>query len=142
MPVQAAKPPAAASAVLAAASRPARPARDPNAILAGAQVPETAAPSPREMAASVVARSAKTGADPFVYFVQIGAFSREEDAEAQRAKLALQGFGAKVTEREQAGRVVYRVRLGPFDHKDDAETSQTKLQSAGSEAALVRIFRQ
>ena len=54
----------------------------------------------------------------------------------------MQGFTAKITEREQAGRPVYRVRLGPYDFKEDAESYQTKLQAAGSEAAIVRIFRQ
>ena len=44
------------------------------------------------------------GADPFMYFVQAGAFRTAEDAEAQRAKLSLMGIEAKVTEREQAGR--------------------------------------
>jgi cell division protein FtsN len=77
-----------------------------------------------------------------VYFVQSGAYSREEDAEAARAKLAMQGFAAKITEREQSGRPVYRVRLGPYDFKDDAESYQNKLQAAGSEAAIVRIFKQ
>ena len=132
---------AAASAPLpaSAASRPAKPARDPAAILAGQPVPD---PTPAEKAASVVARSAKPGVDPFVYFVQAGAFAREEDAEAQRAKLAMQGFAAKVTEREQSGRQVYRVRLGPFDFKEDADSYQAKLQAAGADAAIVRIFRQ
>ena len=54
-------------------------------------------------------------ADPFIYFVQAGAFARPEDAEQQRARLAMMGFEAKVTEREQSGRTVYRVRIGPFD---------------------------
>jgi cell division protein FtsN len=122
----------------AASGVPAKPARDPAAILAG----QDTAPPPRAAAASgVAAASTKPDAEPFVYFVQAGAYSREEEAEQQRAKLAMLGFAAKVTEREQSGRPVFRVRLGPFDQKETADAAQARLQAAGSEAALVRIFR-
>jgi len=40
--------------------------------------------------------------DPFTYFVQVGAFRGADEAEAQRARLAMLGFDAKVSEREQA----------------------------------------
>ena len=49
-----------------------------------------------------------------MYFVQTGAYTRSDDAEQQRARLALMGMAAKITEREQAGRTVYRVRVGPY----------------------------
>ena len=75
-------------------------------------------------------------------YVQVGAFTRAEDAEAQRAKLAMQGFSAKVSEREQAGRTVYRVRLGPFDTKGEADALQSRLQGAGVEGQLVRVQKQ
>jgi cell division protein FtsN len=71
--------------------------------------------------------------------VQAGAFRTPEDAEQQRAKLLLMGLTARVSEREQAGRVVYRVRLGPFDKKDDADKAKARLDSGGIEAALVRV---
>jgi cell division protein FtsN len=73
--------------------------------------------------------------------VQVGAFAKGEDAEQQRAKLAMLGFTAKVTEREQAGRTMYRVRLGPYQLRDEAESTQTKLQLGGETAALVRVER-
>lgn len=75
------------------------------------------------------------------YFVQAGAFTRMEDAEQQRAKLAIQGFSAKVMEREQSGRTVYRVRMGPFDSREEAEGQQKKLEGAGIEANLVAVQR-
>ena len=43
--------------------------------------------------------------------------ARTEDAEQQRAKLAMLGVEARLTEREQAGRTVYRVRVGPFERR-------------------------
>lgn len=73
--------------------------------------------------------------------MQVGAFTKPEDAEQQRAKLAMQGYSAKITEREQSGRTMYRVRLGPFQMRDEAESNQAKLQSAGETAALVRVER-
>ncbi len=80
-------------------------------------------------------------ADPFQYFVQAGAYRTPEDAEAQRAKLAMSGLQAKVTEREQSGRTVYRVRMGPYGKKDDAEQARTRLEDLGTESALVRVQR-
>jgi len=84
---------------------------------------------------------AKASADPFVYFVQAGAYRNESEAQAQKGKLALKGLASAVSEREQDGRTVYRVRLGPFDSKDDAEDTKKKLDSAKIESALVRVQR-
>jgi cell division protein FtsN len=101
------------------------PGRDPAAILAGQK------PGP--------ATSSGPAAEAFVYYVQAGAYGRPEDAEQQRAKLAMAGFESKVTERDQSGRPVYRVRLGPFDKRSEAESTQDRLGSNGVEAALVRV---
>jgi cell division protein FtsN len=120
-------PPPKASAV----AEPPKPARDPAAILSGQEPPPIA----------IAPRSAKPGLDPFIYFVQVGAFSKPEDAEQQRARLAMLGYTAKVTEREQSGRSMYRVRLGPYQLRDEAESAQSKLQSGGETAALVRVER-
>jgi cell division protein FtsN len=87
--------------------------------------------------------AARTGGsgDPFLYFVQAGAFRTPEDAEAQRAKLSLMGIEAKVTEREQSGRQVWRVRVGPFERRDEADRHKEKLEAGGFETALVRVQR-
>lgn len=92
-------------------------------------------------ATSPAAGSTPSGADPFTYFVQAGAYRTTEDADAQRAKLGMMGMDAKITEREQSGRTVYRVRVGPFDKKDDAEKAKEKLDGNGLETALVRTQR-
>lgn len=85
--------------------------------------------------------AASGGADPFQYFVQAGAFRTQGDGEAQRAKLAMMGWEAKVTEREVNGRVVYRVRVGPFAKRDDADGLKGKLDGAGIDAQIVRVQR-
>lgn len=87
------------------------------------------------------ARSGPSGADPFSYFIQAGAFRTPEDAEQQRARLLLLGMQARVSEREQAGRTVYRVRIGPFDRKDDADRIKERLDNNSIETALVRVQR-
>lgn len=91
--------------------------------------------------AKTAARSSNPAAEPFMYFVQAGAFRTSEDAEAQRVRLSLMGVDAKVTEREQSGRTVFRVRSGPFNKEDDADRMKEKLSSAGMDAALVRVQR-
>ncbi len=121
-----------ASAPGAAASNPAAPAaaKDPAAILAGGSSTK---------AASAPAPAAAPAGDAFVYFVQAGAFTRGEDAEQQRARLALQGLTAKITEREQAGRTMYRVRVGPFPMRDEADRLQARLQEQTIESQIVRV---
>ena len=91
--------------------------------------------------AAPTAKSTKPGAEPFSYFVQVGAYARQEDAEQQRARVGLMGVTARITEREQSGRTVYRVRIGPYDRKEDADQVQEKLAGNGVEAALVRVER-
>ncbi|MGL4436252.1 MAG: SPOR domain-containing protein, partial [Giesbergeria sp.] len=61
--------------------------------------------------------------------------------DAQRAKLAMLGWEARVSEREQNGRNVYRVRIGPFAKRDDADQLKEKLAGTGVESALVRVQR-
>jgi len=85
--------------------------------------------------------AAASSAEPFTFFVQVGAFRTPEDAQAQRAKLAMMGLDAKVSEREQSGRTVYRVRLGPYERLSDAEKMKEDLQPSGLETALVRVQR-
>ena len=132
LPPVAAPAPGASGPVTAAPSRPAAPA----------SAPATARPSGDPLGDLAAARAGSpAGADPFLYFVQVGAFRTPEDAEAQRAKLSLMGVEARVTEREQSGRQVFRVRVGPFDRKDDADLSKQKLEAVGMETALVRVQR-
>jgi cell division protein FtsN len=124
--------PAAPPAVAASAPTPAAP--DARAV-ASAPAPKPAASKPEAKAA------AKGNLDPFDYFVQAGAFRTQADADAQRAKLAMLGWEARVSEREQNGRAVFRVRVGPFTKRDDAEQLKEKLDGAGLESALVRVQR-
>lgn len=89
----------------------------------------------------VAAKEGTSTAEPFNYFVQVGAFRTAEDAESQRAKLSLAGIETKISEREQAGRTVFRVRSGPYDNREQADKAKTRLDSLGIDTALVRVQR-
>jgi cell division protein FtsN len=148
-----AKPNTAASGTVTAAPSTALPASGPALTAAAAPSSRTVAPAnardpaailadkPAAAAKTAAAASASAGPDPFNYFVQAGAYGRTEDAEAQRAKLAMMGLESKLTEREQSGRTVYRVRIGPFDKKAEADATKDKLADAGIESAMVRVQR-
>jgi cell division protein FtsN len=129
------------------------PATMPAPATAPAETSKTA-PAPGKPAATTATKSADplgdlakaktqtpSTTDPFVYFVQSGAFRSPPEAEAQRAKLALLGFDAKITEREQSGYTVYRVRIGPLDKKEDADKTKDKIESSGIESVMVRVNR-
>ena len=141
------EPAASAAAVVPGAPAPAaRPAAEPKAA-----TPTSPASAPKaELKPAVTAdplgdlakaRAAGAEAEPFSYFIQIGAFRTIEDAESQRAKLMLSGVDTKISEREQSGRAVFRVRVGPFNKKEDADKAKAKLDASGLESALVRVQR-
>jgi cell division protein FtsN len=130
---------------------------DPNAMLSGKSVAKPAeeaapvvklktetsiqsTPTASPQAAPVAAPSPPPAAaiDPAIeYFVQVGAFRSNDDAQAMRGKLALAGFEGKIAEREQSGRTVFRVRTGPYD-KAGGDKAKEKLEAAGFETIVVR----
>jgi cell division protein FtsN len=134
----------AAQQAPAAPAVPAPAAQQPAAVAAtkpAAAAASAARTDAKPAATAAAASSAPAAADPYVYYVQAGAYGKTEDAETQRAKLAMQGFVAKIYEREQSGRTVYRVRMGPMESRDEAEVLQRKLEAAGIEANLARVQR-
>lgn len=130
-----ADPAAVSSDDVAGTVTPPAAAADPLGDLANAQLKAAEA----KAAAASASAPANAGADGFSYFVQAGAFRTQADADAQRAKLAMLGWEARVSEREQNGRPVFRVRVGPFTKRGDAEQLKQKLDGAGVDSALVRV---
>lgn len=88
-----------------------------------------------------LARAKSGGVEPFAYYVQVGAYRQPEEAETQRAKLTMMGVEARVSEREQSGRMVYRVRVGPFEQREEAEKTRDKLDGAGLDTTMVKVQR-
>jgi cell division protein FtsN len=113
----------------------------PRVARAPATTASATAAAPPAARASAPAVSTATATGPFSYFVQAGAYARSEDAEQQRAKLAMLGIESRLTEREQGGRTMYRVRVGPFERREEAENAKEKLGESGVDSALVAVQR-
>lgn len=79
--------------------------------------------------------------DKWSYYLQAGAFREQTDAESMRAKLALQGVEARISERHSENGVLYRVRVGPFGDLDAMNKVRGKLSDNGVDAAVVRIAK-
>ena len=75
------------------------------------------------------------------YYLQAGAFREQNDAENIRAKLALLGVEARISERQADTGVLYRVRVGPFNQMDSMNKVRGKLSDNGVDAAVVRIAK-
>ncbi len=123
----------------------ATPTPQPPAVVATpAPGPASGARAPQRDPAAILSGTPSTapGADAFMYFVQVGAYTRPEEAEQQRARLGLIGYTARVSEREQSGRTVFRVRVGPYDNREEADGVQARLTESSIEARLVRVERQ
>lgn len=72
------------------------------------------------------------------YLLQVGSFPSADDAEAMKAKLALQGFVASIQPVTINGQTWNRVRLGPFGSASDLETAKQKLDAAGIKAIALK----
>ena len=62
----------------------------------------------------------------------------QADAENIKAKLALLGFEARVTERLSDSGTLYRVRVGPFGQIETMNRTREKLSDNGVDVAVVR----
>jgi cell division protein FtsN len=96
----------------------------------------TAAPAPSTAAATPAA-----GGDGYIYYLQAGAFREMSDAENTRAKLALLGFEAAITDRTTDGGVLHRVRVGPYNGPEAMNKARAKLLDSGIDVAIVRNQR-
>ena len=91
-----------------------------------------------EPAAPLADKSTPATDDKYVYYLQAGAFREIADAESARAKLALLGFEAIVSDRSTDTGVLHRVRMGPYDQVDAMNRTRTKLSANGIDVAVVR----
>jgi len=113
----------------APAAKPAAPAAVPNAA--------NVTPQPAAKAAAA-ATAADAGDDKFIYYLQAGAFREVGDAESARAKLALLGFEANISDRSTDTGVLHRVRLGPYNQVEAMNKVRSKLSENGIDVAVVR----
>jgi cell division protein FtsN len=77
--------------------------------------------------------------DKWTYYLQTSAFRVAADAESARARLALSGFEARVSETSTQGSPLYRVRMGPFSSIETMNRVRSRLSDNGVDAAVVRV---
>ncbi len=73
-----------------------------------------------------------------VYFLQLGAPKNESNAEGLKAKTALTGEEARITQTTINGETLYRVRTGPYRSKEDMLAARKRLSENGFEATEVK----
>jgi len=128
-----------------------KPSDDPLGDAVAAMSAADAKPADVKPAAAVPANTAAPAATPaaapaapaaeedkVIYFLQAGAFREIEDAENTRAKLALLGFEAAISEKANESGVLYRVRIGPFPQIEAMNKARAKLIDSGIDVAIVK----
>ncbi|MVZ85194.1 cell division protein [Burkholderia pseudomallei] len=115
-----------------------------NAQASAAATPPKAAQAPKgASSATTTAAKPTSGADANTgYFLQVGAYKTEADAEQQRARLGFQGFESKVSKRDVSGVTYFRVRIGPFSKFEDMNSARQRLSDAGVDTAVIRFTKQ
>ena len=97
-------------------------------------------PPPKTAAAAKPAGATPAAAadEKYTYYLQAGAFREIGDAESARAKLALLGFEATISDRSTDTGVLHRVRMGPFNQVESMNRVRSKLSENGVDVAVVR----
>lgn len=106
---------------------PATAVADPIGDLAAGKKPAEVLPAP--------APSAKSDA---IYILQVGAFVRRSDADAQKASLAIQGIQSQLTEVTSEGNTLWRVRVGPFNSIEESNPVRDKLNGMGIKLTVIK----
>ena len=101
-------------------------AADPIGDLVNGKKPADSAP---------VSAATKTEA---IYFLQVGAFVKRADADAQKANLAIQGIQSQLSEVTSDGNTLWRVRVGPYGSVEESNPVRDKLNSLGVKPTLIK----
>jgi len=120
---------------------PAEAAPPANTVAPEPTRPDLRIAPPDMNAAPIVEQSVSAADEKWNYYLQAGAFSQLHDAEGMRAKLALLGVEASITERQAETGLLYRVRTGPFEQQEAMNRIRDKLSDNGIDVAVVRISR-
>ncbi|MCL2309939.1 MAG: SPOR domain-containing protein [Proteobacteria bacterium] len=104
-----------------------------------ASIPENAS-KPASSATSTPTPATTTSTKPKeTYWLQVGSFSRQEEADNRKAELALYGWEATIQKGESPGRgFFYRVRVGPYDSAEQTGRMKAELTQRKFDAAVVR----
>ena len=105
---------------------PAANAPDPIADLAAGKKP------------SEVATPSATAKSDAIYFLQVGAFNKRADADAQKANLAIQGIQSQLSEVSSEGNTLWRVRVGPYNSVEESNPVRDKLNGMGIKPTVIK----
>ena len=101
-------------------------------------IDKSTADKTKKVASDIATAKTDSADDHWIYYLQIGAFREQAEAESARARLALQGFEAKVSERPSDNGSLYRVRIGSFSSLETMNRMRSKLSDSGISTAVVR----
>lgn len=111
------------------------PGSEPAVTSQAAKKPEAAA---QAQPPATVAKPSATPAES--YYLQVGAFQTEQEADNVKAKLALLGLEAMVQTADVPSKgVIHRVRVGPYAKLDQITSARAELAQNGFAADLVKI---
>lgn len=102
---------------------PGASAPDPIADLANGKKPVDVAPATKSDA---------------IYFLQVGAFNKRADADAQKASLAIQGIQSQLSEINSEGNTLWRVRVGPYNSVEESNPMRDKLNGMGVKPSVIK----
>ena len=106
-------------------STPAATSPDPIGDLAAGKKPAEVTSAP----------AAKSDA---IYFLQVGAFNKRADADAQKASLAIQGIQSQLSEISSEGNTLWRVRVGPYNSVEESNPVRDKLSNMGIKPTVIK----
>ena len=76
----------------------------------------------------------------YTYYLQVGAFQTEKEADNMKAKLALQGFEAVVQTATIPDKGIWhRVRVGPLNNLDEINKTKSDLAANGFKTDLIKV---
>jgi len=116
-----------------------------------AAAPEVSPATPSESAAKPVTPPSRPGSAPVSttvatsiaqtgnFVVQLGTFSKRENADRLARDMTAKGFAAFVMPTTTNGHELYRVRVGPTRDRASAEALATELRRAGQSGSIVPI---
>jgi cell division protein FtsN len=76
-----------------------------------------------------------------IYFLQVGAFTKRADADAQKAALAIQGIQTQLSEVTSDGNTLWRVRSGPYGSVEESIPARDKLNGMGIKPTLIKASK-
>lgn len=78
---------------------------------------------------------------PGMYVLQLGAFTRREQAEALKARLALVGMNARIQSAILDRQTYYRVRIGPTSDLEQLNADRARLREHRFDSYLLRLVQ-